>query len=102
MRKKIDLPEALKKRMAGKKVTVVLDADIATLTLGVLMGLDDIGADFLIDVPAVEDNTFEQLQEPSREEKLPVPAITVEQMEGDPLESPPPARRRLPRKADPR
>lgn len=82
MKKKIDLPEAIQKRMEGGNVTVVLDADIASLTLGVLMGLDDIGADFLMDAPDAM---------PSGEAVAPaVPAITIEQMEGDILESPTP------------
>lgn len=81
MKKKVGLPEAIQKRMEGGKVTVVLDADIASLTLGILMGLDDIGADFLMDVPDAA---------PSGEAVDPaVPAITIEQMEGDILESPP-------------
>lgn len=82
MKKKIDLPEAIQKRMEGEKVTVVLDADIASLTLGVLMGLDDICADFLMDVP--DDVSHAEPVWPA------VPAITIEQMEGDILESPPP------------
>ncbi len=82
MKKKVDLPAAIQKRMEGGRVTVVLDADIASLTLGVLMGLDDIGADFLMDVPD---------EVPHTETVAPaVPAITIEQMEGDILESPPP------------
>lgn len=81
MKKKIDLPEAIQKRMEGGKVTVVLDADIASLTLGILMGLDDIGADFLMDV---QDETLRT------EAVTPeVSAITIEQMEGDIIESPP-------------
>lgn len=78
MKKKVDLPAAIQKRLEGQKVTVVLDADIASLTLGVLMGLDDIGADFLIDVPD---------EVPRTESAAPaVPAITIEQMEGDILD----------------
>lgn len=57
MRKKIDLPTAVQKRMEGSRVTVVLDTDIVSLTLGALMGLDDIGADFLEDVPDEEHYT---------------------------------------------
>lgn len=82
MKKKIDLPEAIQKRMEGGKVTVVLDADIASLTLGILMGLDDIGADFLMDVP--DEVAHTETVAPA------VPAITIEQMEGDIPESPPP------------
>ncbi|MDO4307232.1 MAG: helix-turn-helix transcriptional regulator [Eubacteriales bacterium] len=78
MKKKLDLPEALQERMRGKEVTVILDADIATLTLGVLMGLDDIGADFVEDAPEADPDM------------VPVPpAITIEKMEGDILECPP-------------
>ncbi len=51
MKKKLDLPTALQMRMSGSKVAVVLDTDIASLTLGIRMGLDDIGADFLAEVP---------------------------------------------------
>lgn len=80
MKKKLDLPEALQERMRGKEVTVILDADIASLTLGMLMGLDDIGADFVADVPAIEND----LGIPFPEK----PAITIEKMEGDILESP--------------
>ena len=78
MKKKVDLPAAILKRMEGERVTVVLDADIASLTLGTLMGLDDIGADFLMDVPD---------EVPRTESAAPaVPAITIEQMEGDILD----------------
>lgn len=86
MKKKLDLPEALKQRMVGEKVTVFLDTDIASLTLGVLMGLDDIGAVFVVEVP---------------DETIPKPAITIEQMEGEILESPPPASQKKPRKNKP-
>lgn len=81
MKKKVDLPAAIQKRLEGEKITVVLDADIASLTLGVLMGLDDIGADFLMDVP---DEVPRTETAASAE-----PAITIEQMEGDILGSAP-------------
>lgn len=78
MKKKLDLPEALQERMQGREVAVILDADIASLTLGVLMGLDDIGADFVVDAPDADSDMVPVM-----------PAITIEKMEGDILESPP-------------
>lgn len=88
MKKKLDLPEALQKRVSGKKVAAVLDVDIARVTLENLMVLDDLGADFVTDVPAIENDMGIPVKEP---------AITIEQMEGDILESPPHrARKRSP------
>ena len=81
MKKKIDLQEAVLKRMDGGKVNVLLDADIASLTLGILMGLDDIGADFIMDVPDVAPRA--ETTDP------PVPVTSVDQMKGDAPESPP-------------
>lgn len=82
MKKKLDLPEALQKRVSGKKVAAVLDVDIARVTLENLMVLDDLGADFVTDVPAIENDMG--ISFPVKE-----PAITIEQMEGNILESPP-------------
>lgn len=93
MKKKLDLPEALQKRVSGKKVAAVLDVDIARVTLENLMVLDDLGADFVTDVPAIENDLG--ISFPMKE-----PAITIEQMEGDILESPPHwARKRDPQKS---
>lgn len=84
MKKKIDLPTALQNRVNGKKVTVVLDTDIAFLMLSTLMRLEDIGADFLMDVPDIvpADQEAEATKQPAEDE---IPSVPKEG------ENPPPS-----------
>lgn len=86
MKKKIDLPTALQNRVSGKKVTVVLDTDIAFLMLSTLMRLEDIGADFLMDVPDSDpaDQEAEAIKQPA-DDKIPlVPEKPEKQGENPP------------------
>lgn len=51
MKKQITLPQAVHERLAGETVTVVLDSDIGIFSIKELQDLEEIGADFFMDIP---------------------------------------------------
>lgn len=54
MDRKLDLPSALQRRIVGNQVSVQLNRDIAEFPLSDLMQLDDMGVDFVGNVPDME------------------------------------------------